>query len=354
MQRFLCKGCGYRFTSRSEEHENSAYYDGEDGIICRVCVSEEMKNLARVEAANKIGISGHATDDTTKLLFDYGIWLKKEGYAPSTIESRVKILKILVKRGACLDDQESIKVAISQQKWVNKRKNNAVDAYTTYLKMRGSSWDPPKYLVVETLPFIPTEAELDALIAGCGQKTSTFLQFLKETGVRAGEAVKVRWIDIDFESSTARITPEKGSRPRAPRLSLKLMNMMSAIRTDSSSEYVFNRSQGGITRVFQRQRRKIAYKLQNPRLLNITFHTFRHWKATTEYARTKDILYVMNLLGHKRIQNTLIYTQLTDLKSDDYTCKVATSVEEAKPLIEAGFEFVCAMQYGISLFRKRK
>ncbi len=62
----------------------------------------------------------------------------------------------------------------------------------------------------------------------------------------------------------------------------------------------------------------------------------------------------MSLLGHRKIQNTLIYTQLTDLKSDDYTCKVATTAEDAKPLIEAGFEFVCSMQDGTSLFRKRK
>jgi integrase len=52
----------------------------------------------------------------------------------------------------------------------------------------------------------------------------------------------------------------------------------------------------------------LATKLQNPRLLRITFHTFRHWKATMEYNRTKDILYVMKLLGHRCIKNTLVYT----------------------------------------------
>lgn len=55
-------------------------------------------------------------------------------------------------------------------------------------------------------------------------------------------------------------------------------------------------------------------KLENPRLLQITLHTFRHWKATTEYAKTKDILHVMQLLGHKSIQNTLVYTHLVKLQ----------------------------------------
>ena len=39
-----------------------------------------------------------------------------------------------------------------------------------------------------------------------------------------------------------------------------------------------------------------------------------------EYAKTKDILYVMKLLGHKNIKNTLIYTQLVNFERDEYVC----------------------------------
>ncbi len=104
---------------------------------------------------------------------------------------------------------------------------------------------------------------------------------------------------------------------------------------------------------FCTQRRKIAEKLKNTRLEQITFHTFRHWKATTEYAKTKDILYVKKLLGHKRIEATLIYTQLVDFESDDFHVKVAETLEEACELVEAGFEFVTDME-DRKIFRKRK
>jgi integrase len=60
--------------------------------------------------------------------------------------------------------------------------------------------------------------------------------------------------------------------------------------------------------VFVRQRKRTATKLANPRINQITFHTFRHWKATMEYHKTKDILHVIRILGHKNIKNTLIYT----------------------------------------------
>ncbi len=54
----------------------------------------------------------------------------------------------------------------------------------------------------------------------------------------------------------------------------------------------------------------IAHKLGNLRINRITFRTLRHWKAILEYHRTKDILHVMQMLGHKNIKNTLIYTHL--------------------------------------------
>jgi integrase len=89
------------------------------------------------------------------------------------------------------------------------------------------------------------------------------------------------------------------------------------------------------------------------RLLKIHFHTLRHWKAMMEYRRTKDILYVMKLLGHKNIANTLVYTQLVEFEGDEYCSAIASNLEEAKKLIEAGFEYVCKHD-NIMIFRKRK
>jgi hypothetical protein len=60
------------------------------------------------------------------------------------------------------------------------------------------------------------------------------------------------------------------------------------------------------------------------------------------------------MLGHKRLENTLLYTQLIDLEaSDDYVCKVARTPNEIHDLIETGFEYVCD-QDELKFFRKRK
>ena len=75
------------------------------------------------------------------------------------------------------------------------------------------------------------------------------------------------------------------------------------------------------------------------------------------YHQTKDILYVMQFLGHKNIKNTLKYVQLEEAlfkeQKEEFVCKVAKTIEEAKELIELGFEYVCEIQ-DAKLFRKRK
>jgi hypothetical protein len=109
--------------------------------------------------------------------------------------------------------------------------------------------------------------------------------------------------------------------------------------------------------ILGKQRLRVANKLKNPRIAEISYRTCRHWKATELYHKTKDILYVMKFLGHRNIKNTLIYIDLERISypngGEDFTAKVAKSETEALQLIEAGFDFVCTMGES-KLFRKRK
>jgi hypothetical protein len=61
----------------------------------------------------------------------------------------------------------------------------------------------------------------------------------------------------------------------------------------------------------------------------------------------------MRLLGHKNNKNTLVYTHLVDFGGDEYVCKIAKTVDDAKNLVEDGFDYVTDIE-GMKLFRKRK
>jgi len=104
---------------------------------------------------------------------------------------------------------------------------------------------------------------------------------------------------------------------------------------------------------FQLLRSRAAEKLQNPRLRSISLTAFRHWGATMTYHYTRNILLVKKVLGHRRIQSTMKYTQVVHFKDDEFDVSTATTAEEAKELLSAGFDYVTERN-DIMLFRRPK
>lgn len=228
--------------------------------------------------------------------------------------------------------------------------------YKQYLKYMGTNWKEPKYTQENPLPFIPTEAEIDSLISSGTRKTATLLQLLKETGARIGEIPKLKWIHIDNERRTIYITAEKGSNSRILPISTKLIAMLNNLpKTD---DRIFQANKHGLKNTFEGLRERATTKLNNPRLKAIHLHTFRHWKGTMEYHKTKDIIHVKTVLGHKNIESTMIYINLEQAtflsQSDEWTCKATNNTNEATQLIESGFEYIATTPDGLMLFRKRK
>jgi len=283
--------------------------------------------------------------------------MRKQGYRESTITYTMQALRSIAKRANILDP-ESAKAYLASASLGESRKEKLSDDLARFYRYKNIPFDKPRYRGVEKLPFIPLETEVDQLISGVGRKLTAFLQLLKETGMRPGEAWNLKWTDLDPINRTVNVAPEKNSRPRQLSISSRLISMIN--RMPQKSIYVFRSESRDPTlslktfsRCFFKQRKRIADRLQNLRIRAISFKTLRHFKATTEYHRTKDILHVMQLLGHKNITNTLVYTHLVDFEGDEFVCKVAKNVDQAKELIESGFDYVADVD-GTKLFRKRK
>ena len=72
-----------------------------------------------------------------------------------------------------------------------------------------------------------------------------------------------------------------------------------------------------------------------------------------EYHKVKDIFYVKEVLGHRHISSTLIYTHLVNFESDEYHTATSKSLERDEELPAAGFEYVTDRE-GVKIYRKRK
>jgi len=109
------------------------------------------------------------------------------------------MIKRLVDLGVDLWDSESVKAILAKgrnektsEKWTEGYKMLMTYAYENFLEMEGLTWQRPRYKQENTLPFIPTEQELDQLVSGTGKKVGTFLQGLKDMGCDPGELAKLR------------------------------------------------------------------------------------------------------------------------------------------------------------------
>ena len=323
----------------------------------KVCVSKgETKNLDTATETKTV-VETESQNAKGKVI-EFAWKLQTEGYRSATIKSYSRILKQLSKLGADILKPESVKEVIAKQAhWDENTKLFAVTAYNNFVMLvLETTWKIPKYRTQEKIAFVPTKEDVNALIAGSGRKLAAFLTILKETGARCGEIVRLEWTDVDFQRKTVRIQAEKNSKPRMLPLSNQAVAMIE--RLPKNSRRIFTANLSSMRNNLQITRARQMHKLNNPRLLKITFHSLRHLKGTEEYHKTHDILHVKELLGHRSIKSTMQYINLEaaiyhNNNTDDFHVKVAATIEEACKLIETGFEFVTDMD-GKKLFRKRK
>jgi integrase len=281
--------------------------------------------------------------------------LKKQGYAESTLKAYDSRLRMLAKH-VSLDVPDAVKAFIATRNtWSNAFKESVSKSYDQYVRMNGLSWNRPFYAYSKKLPYIATTEQLNKIISNCRKKYALILSILRDTGLRPIELHRLTLKEIDLEKGNITAYSAKNGNPRLLKLKLSTLAML--------KEYVAENDFGLNVRMFPtptamrkaycRTRRHLAKKLHEPDLMKIRLYDFRHYFATMLYQKTKDILYVKEQMGHKRIENTLIYTHLIRFSDDEYVSAVAKTVDEARKLVEAGFEYITDVD-GVKVFRKRK
>ena len=367
VQRLRCSRCCRRFSNpkplqkTSKQSINNSTAIDSNGQICAIL--EEAKNLTPMTETKTVAGTSHNTENEIKAapqIEQLLTQLRNDGRKPGTVKNYRKSLAHLLREGANLFDPESAKAAIAKSTLKDSTKKTVAAMLDVWFDFNQIKWRPPKYSDEHEIPYIPSEAQIDLLIAALGQKTACFCQLLKETGARCGEIAELKWDSIDTEQRKVRIKAEKGSNSRILPLSAKVLEMIAKIpknRNPERKENLFSNADDMRT-CFYLQRKRISSRQASPNLMRIHFHTFRHWKATIEQHRTKDPWHVKMILGHKSIQSTETYIHLEKMMydgeaDDQFIVKVADTMDEAVRLMEVGFEFHAEVE-GHKLFRKRK
>ena len=205
-------------------------------------LQDKAKKLEPQQETDVVAISRSQTHQTAIQgeIVDFMWYLKKQGkFSDATIKTRVKLLRYLSqKSGVNLHDPEAVRTILAiNEKWSNGYKQNFVSAYDSYAEMLKIQWQPPYYETKKSLPFVPLEKEVDALVAGCSKKIGTCVLALKETGFRIGELWQCKWTDLDEENFTLKCVAEKHGNPRQAKLSSRLMARL--LMLPKTNDYIF-------------------------------------------------------------------------------------------------------------------
>lgn len=282
--------------------------------------------------------------------------MKKNAYADTTIKATGKRLRSL-QRNSNLKDPEDVKAYIANKKCSTAFKETLIETYDILMKSINQKWQKPFYQRYDKLPKIPTEEKINMLISNASTRMALFLSMSKDLGTRPIELTWLHVKDINLDNGTVNITSAKHCIGRALKVKANTLEMLKKYITTkqlNQDSRIFPTESENISESYRRLRNALAKKLQDPTIQQIRLYDFRHFYATMEYHKTRDLLHVKARLGHKDLRTTLRYTQLIEtLENDEYHCKTATNIKDATSLIETGFEYI-AEKDGTMLFRKRK
>jgi site-specific recombinase XerD len=170
----------------------------------------------------------------------------------------------------------------------------------------------PALTVPSRHPRVLTEEEMERLLGFAERPLDkALLEFAYATGLRSAELLNLKIEDLDFHAGTFLVRQGKGNEDRIGFFGSRAREALKLYLDDRSGGPVFLGKLGlrGISKVgiYQIVRRVAV----SAGLEGVHPHTFRHSFATHLLNRGADIRHVQQLLGHKNLSATQIYTHMS-------------------------------------------
>lgn len=163
-----------------------------------------------------------------------------------------------------------------------------------------------------SLPNVLTTEEVKKIINSIDNlKHKTIISTIYSCGLRISEAVNLLIKDIDSSAMTVKIVNAKGKNDRYVMLSPKLLELLRRYFVEyKPKKYLFEGQFGdrystrSIQQIFNKAVKIAGIKKR------VTVHSLRHSFASHLLDNGTDIRFIQELLGHKHLSTTQIYTHI--------------------------------------------
>ncbi len=148
--------------------------------------------------------------------------------------------------------------------------------------------------------------DIQKLIAGATNKlTRVLITFLIYTGCRKGEALNLKWDDVDLKNDVIAVKGTKTKYDRYIPISKPLKELLNGIERNQGL-YVFNRDGAKLTDF----KRSFHTACKNAGLKDLRIHDLRHVFASKMVMNGTSLYITGELLGHRTTQMTKRYSHL--------------------------------------------
>ena len=152
-----------------------------------------------------------------------------------------------------------------------------------------------------------SDSDIEKLINGATNKlTKDLITFLIYTGCRKGEALNLKWDDVDMQNDVIAIKGTKTKYDRYIPISKPLKELLSRIEKVQDVLYVFNRNGVKLTDF----KRSFHTACKNAGLKDMHIHDLRHVFASKMVMNGTSLFITGELLGHRTTQMTKRYSHL--------------------------------------------
>jgi site-specific recombinase XerD len=150
-------------------------------------------------------------------------------------------------------------------------------------------------------------------------KHRVLLALIYSAGLRAGEVSRLRIADIDSGRMMIHIRQSKFNKDRYVPLSpLILQGLRKYYYACQPVEYLFNGNTAGTPLTVRGMQWALREAVKKSKLQKgISLHTLRHSYATHLLEMGMDIVSIKELLGHERIQTTMVYLHVAKPNRSD-------------------------------------